>query len=225
MNKRHSLFIGAVFSIAYSLPVTAATEFPVTARLFVGAVSTDPKDVNTEMKAESLKEFGTITQFGAEATYPLAKLIDVGFRYTLRTSKVTENPDDSITDYYADLKQEAVSGVVRVPILNTSIVKLDVFGAVGGTNTTLKIKTLSQEGELNKKGDNGWFGSMVANYGASVAVGYKGFYFVVEGGYEDNKAKDLKRTGTVNTNIETIDISGSYISVGLMFDGVKATKK
>ncbi|MNL88607.1 hypothetical protein D3C87_2184120 [compost metagenome] len=43
---------------------------------------------------------------------------------------------------------------------------------------------------------------------------------VFEGGIESNKVKDLKSSGTVNSSIDTLDLSGSYFSLGLMFDGV-----
>jgi len=74
----------AVFLLVF-LPISFASaveKFPVTARLFAGTVSTKPKDLNTEMKAQSLKEFTNVMQFGAEATYPLLFFVDIGLRYT-----------------------------------------------------------------------------------------------------------------------------------------------
>ena len=61
--------------------------------------------------------------------------------------------------------------------------------------------------------------------GGSVAFGYQGFFLVFEGGLETNKVKSLTRTGTVSNNVDTIDLSGTYASIGLMFDGVTARSK
>lgn len=217
----------AVFLLVF-LPVSfvsAAEKFPVTARLFAGTVSTKPEDLNTEMKAQNLKEFTNVTQFGAEATYPLTFFIDVGFRYTKRIQKMAESPDNILTDYEGEITQDSVYGVLRIPFVRTPIIRADVVGAVGGANTTFKIKTASQDGELTKKSEGASFASMVMNYGGSIAVGFKGVYLVVEAGVETNKMDKFKRSGTINSNVDKIDISGPYVTVGLMFDGVTATRK
>lgn len=200
-------------------------EFPVTARLFVGTVASSPNDVNTEMRAVGLHEFDAITQYGVEATYPLMKLIDIGLRYTKRTAKVLENPEDLTTEYDGEISQDSVSAVLRVPLIRGQIVRFDLFGAFGGANTVFKLKSATQDGELDKKSSDGPFGSVVTNFGASLGFGYKGFYVVFEGGVETNKMDSFKYTGNINNNIQELNISGSYFTLGLMFDGVKASKQ
>lgn len=207
-----------------NLNLAEAKEFPAQGRIFGGAIQADPKDVNTELAAQSLKEMDTVPQIGVEITYPLLKFLDVGMRYSRRGTVYDEETPSPTTEYEAEFKQDAILLLARVPLLKTSLLHVDVFGGVGGTNTTLKIKSATQDGEISKKESGDWVAAPYFSYGASFAIGYKWIYLFFEGGMESNKIEDFKRTGNVNNNIETIDLSGSYVSIGLMFDGIKATK-
>ena len=60
--------------------------------------------------------------------------------------------------------------------------------------------------------------------GASVAVGYKSFFFTIEGGYEHNKISGLKATN-INNAVDDLDLSGGYLVVGLLFDNVPVFTK
>ena len=203
----------------------AAAQFPAKARLFVGVTTVDPEDVNEEMTAQGLKEFENVSKLGVEITYAAAKFFDVGLNYTHRQMDRDELNSTPSTDWNASLKQDSVSMVGRLPFLKSKFVRMDVFAAVGGTNTTLTVKTATQDGELSRKESNDWFASVMTTYGASIAVGYKKFYLVLEGGIEANKVGSLKRSGNLNSNVETIDLSGSYASIGLLFDGITASTK
>lgn len=205
--------------------IALAKDFPVQARLFAGAVQADPKDVNTELEAQSLRTIDSVLQYGFEATYPVAKALSIGLRYNRRNLVRDEDDSSPVTDYQAELDQNSVSAIARIPLLKTNIVRFDIFGGVGGSNTTLKIKTATQDGEISRKEGGDWFATPITSYGGSLAIGYKKFYFVIEGGMESNKVGGLKRTGTVNTNIESIDLSGYYFTFGLLFDGMTASKK
>lgn len=35
-----------------------------------------------------------------------------------------------------------------------------------------------------------------------------------------NKIEKLEKSGTINDNVKTIDLTGSYLTIGLMFDGI-----
>lgn len=211
--------LGAViFAISlFSHSAFAAGSFPVKARLFAGILSADPADVNTEYKAQGLEEADDIGMFGAEAVYSFSKLFDGGFRYTKRYIQKEEDPADAATEYSSTIDQDSVTLVGRIPFVSTNIVRMDIFAGVGGAKTSLKMKTATQDGELTKSMN------LVTQYGASVAFGYKKVFFVIEGGYESNKVDSLEKTGTMNGNISTIDLTGPYISVGILFDSV-ATK-
>lgn len=202
-----------------------AKEFPVQARLFLGMTSTSPDNVNNVIEPEGLKKVTGNNQFGVEATYPLHKYFDFGFRYTKHLIANDEDPSSDSTDYNINVSQDSVLFIGRVPLVQSGIFKADVFAGFGGSNTTMKIKTAAQDGELSRSAGDGWFATPYTAAGVSLAVGYKQIYFVMEGGIETNKVTGLKRTGTVNSGIDSLDLSGSYFTIGLMFDGVTATSK
>jgi hypothetical protein len=128
-------------------------------------------------------------------------------------------PDPS-TDYVAKLSQDSVVALIRVPFVKSDFFRVDAFGGVGGSNTTFKIKTASQDGELTRREGNDWLATPYFSYGGSIAVGYKRVFLAVEAGVETNKVDGFKRKGTINDNVQTIDLGGGYFLVGLVFDGV-----
>lgn len=209
----------------FEVPAFAAIQFPAQARLFAGATTADPTNVNQEMDAQGLKEFKSIAKYGLEITYPALSLLEVGLRYTKRYIKNGEVNPTPNADYRALLDQDSVSLIARVPFIKTQVVRVDVFGGVGGSNTSLKIKTATQDGELSRRASNDWYATLQSSLGGTVAVGFKNFYVFLEGGFESNKVGSLQRSGTINGNIQTIDLSGGYASIGLMFDGITATSK
>jgi hypothetical protein len=220
---RISLLI-CILTIVSAAHLASANNVPVQGRVFIGSTVVDPVNVNAELNAQGLKEVDSMPQFGAEILYPVLKYVDVGLRYTKRNISRDELISVSSTEFESQIDQDSALAVVRVPFFKTDIVRIDVFAGFGGTNTSYKIKTATQDGELTRKDTNAWFASSYSSYGGSVAIGYKQFYFVVEGGIESNEVKGFKSTGTINS-LNTIDLSGSYFTVGLMFDGITASSK
>lgn len=214
-----------LFLVVILLPSFSwANDFPVQVKLFAGATDSDPKDINDESATEGFEKFGTAAQLGLEATYPVIKYLELGLRFAYRDFAAKEVIPTANQDYKYQLTQTTGQGVVRIPFVKTSMFRFDAFAGIGGSNTTLKVKTPTQNGELSRKDSGDWFGALTSSYGASVAVGYKKVYFVVEGGFESNKIDSLKRTGTVNSNINEIDLSGTFVTIGLMFDGMASSK-
>lgn len=224
MGIRYSIALVFIFMV-FQTDLVFASNFPVTARFFIGQTKVDPVNLNTEMTAQSLKKIDAVSQLGLEATYSVFKYLDFGIRYTKRYVNQDELTNNPATDYHGQIDQDSVLLLARVPFFRTNIVRADIFGGVGGSNTTFKIKTATQDGELTRRESNDWFATPYASFGASVGIGYKKFFLVAEGGLETNKVNKFKRTGTVNTNIDNIDLSGSYFTIGLMFDGLSASKK
>jgi len=200
-------------------------DVPIQGRIFAGVSDVDPKEVNTEYEAQGIKKAKSLPQFGIEIAYPLLKALDVGLRYTKRHIQRDELNSPLLTQYESEIDQDSAALIARVPFFKSNIIRLDAFGGVGGTNTTLKMKSAAQDGQLSRKDSSEWFASPYTSYGASVAIGYKKFYAVIEAGFESNKVGKLKRTGTINDNIQTIDLSGSYVTVGFLFNGITPTKK
>lgn len=224
MGRRHIFAI--ILGMVLGAQIVEAKEFPVQARLFAGNTKVDPKNLNTELEAQSLKKVDSISYLGVEATYPVLSFVNVGLRYSRRSAENYENPSNPTTDYYSRIDQDSVLGLIRIPFLKTALLRLDAYAGVGGSNTTFKIKSATpQDGELSKKESGDWFATPYYAYGASVAIGWKMVYLVVEGGMETNVVDGFKRTGTINNNIQKIDLSGSYFMLALMFDGVMAKSR
>lgn len=131
-----------------SQTASAAKEFPAQLRLFAGALAADPKDVNEELEANSLKKFDAITMFGGEISRSLAKHFEIGLRYAVRIGNQDELVSNELTSYEASLNQEVYSLVARVPIVKSSILRFDAWGAYGGSNTRLKLKTATDLANL-----------------------------------------------------------------------------
>ncbi len=197
-----------------------ATEFPVQARLFAGATAIKPEALNTEMTAQGLKNMETLTQVGVEITYPALPYVNLGFRYSRRLATQDETNSDAATEYLASLNQDSLLALVRLTVLKSDFFRLDAFAGAGGSNTSYKIKTASQDGELTRREGNDWFATPYFSYGGSVAVGYKWVFLALEAGFESNKVDGFKRVGTVNDNVQAIDLSGSYVLLALVFDGI-----
>lgn len=202
-----------------------AKEILVQARLFVGSTSINPDNLNDSLEADGLEKMDGITHLGVEITYPVLKYLDVGARYTKKYTDSEENPANPATNFTAELSQDNYLLIARVPVVRSDSFRFDVFAGVGGTNTNVKLKTISQNGELTKGIGNSWYSSPYAAAGVSVGMGFKKVYVVVEGGYEHNKVDGFKRSGNPNANIDDLDLSGGYFTIGLMFDGIPGTTK
>lgn len=189
-------------------------------RLFLGSTQISPKQANDALDTTGMAKLDMHNQLGLEITLPLLKFAQAGFRYTHRPTREEEATANDTTDYYTELNQQVFAGVLRAPLVNRDVFKFDVVLGAGLTSTELKLKSAGLEGSLDKKG----YSSPMALAGLSFAVGYKKFYFVIEGGYEHNKVSGLKESNITST-VKELDLSGSYLTVGLLFDDVPVFTK
>lgn len=202
-----------------------ASDVPVQGRAYIGATKVAPDNLNTELNAQSLKKVEVVARYGAEMTYPIFKYFDFGLRYLRTEINRDEATSTIVTNYEADIAQDAFMAVARISLLKTDILRIDVFGGYGGANTTYKIKTATQDGELRRRDDAGWIASPYSSYGGSIGLGFKPVFLFVEAGVDKNKVESFSRIGTINSNVNTIDLSGSFFMVGLIYDGVSAKRK
>lgn len=223
MNYRSIKWL--LFSVLFTPYFAIANEFPVQARFTAGSTGVDLTNLNETIEAQGLKKFENLTQFGLEITYPLVTYLDVGARLTARLANNEEETPDPNTDFSARIEQQSYLLVARIPFVKTDLIRADVFAGFGGSNTSFKIKTAGQNGELTRTATEGWLATPYAAYGASLAIGHKWLYVVFEGGIETNKVDSFTRSGTVDSNINTLDLSGSYFSVGLLLDGIPGSRK
>lgn len=220
VKKSLSLFFVFFFSTTFTL----AADIPIRARVFLGASNGNLSNVNTELKSLSLDEMGSIPFFGAEVTYSVLPALEVGLNY-LKRQNIRKSSANAGQDYEAQFDQSVFLGIARVPLLKTNVFRIDAFAGAGGSNTNLKINSATVVGEVSKKDSKEFVASFTSRYGASVGAGYKGVYFYVEAGYEDNKVNSLDRTGNISSEISSIDMSGPFALIGLQFDAPEITKK
>jgi hypothetical protein len=210
-----------VFLVLSATRFAFAEEFVAKGRIFAGANSADPAELNTEMSKQNIKDFKTLTKYGVDITYALSGVLDVGFRYERISQKNLEVTATAGQDFSANLTQDAVLGVARTTYLKSDILRGDVFVGAGAASTKFAIKNATQDGQLESSGYN----SLVAEAGTSVGVGYKKVFVFLEGGYIYNKVSSgLGRTGNINGNVGTLDLSGGYLVLGLLFDDIMARK-
>lgn len=188
------------------------------ARLFLGSTQTSPSELNTELTAQGLKNVELNNQFGLEITFPLLAYFNGGLRYSKMVIGLDEKTSDTSTQYEAGVNQEVFDFVGRVPFFRSNLIIVDGVVGVGGSNTKYNIKTATQDGELEKKGTP--FATPHALAGVSVAIGWEKYFFVVESGYNMNKIDDFTKSGTINDNVKSMDLSGAYVTIGLLFNGI-----
>jgi hypothetical protein len=188
-------------------------------RLFLGTTWTKPSELNTELTAQGLKNIESNPHFGIEITFPTFQYLNLGLRYSHYTLSQGESSSGSGTDYKAELSQDGLMGIARLPLVRSDVFYFDLFAGVGANKSVYTEKTASQDGKLEKDAS-----PMMAG-GASLAFGYKKYFLFVEGGYESNKLEDLTKSGNLNGNVKTIDLSGSYVIAGLMFEGIPIFSK
>lgn len=205
--------------------VFAADFMMLQGRIFLGGTTVNPQNFNNAIETDGLKKLDKITNYGAEITFPTFRFLELGARYTRRQFTQEENPANLSTDYAARGTQNSYLLLARIPFIRSSILRFDIFGGAGGSNTNIKIKTASYDGEFTRSAGSNWYATPYVTAGASLGIGIKHILLYLEGGYESNKVNHFKTSGTVNPSINNLDLSGNYFSVGIMFDGIRGYKQ
>ncbi len=133
--------------IFFGVVNTFAADLPIRGRVFLGSSNGSLSNVNNELKNLGLEELSSIPFFGAELTYSVLPFVEVGLNYLKRQNirKSTSNPS---LDYGTEFDQNVFLGILRIPFVKTSLLRIDVFAGFGGSNTTLNIKSATQNGVL-----------------------------------------------------------------------------
>lgn len=208
--------------ICFYVQETLGKDLFVQGRLFLANNSIDRfNTLNTALESDGLNAIDKTDNLGVEITFPLFRFLEPGMRYTRRSATALESPDNPITNYEAKLSQDTIMLMVRLPIIRSSFFRYDVFGGVGGSNTKLKLHTASGSGELSRAKSGDWVASPTYAIGSSIGIGFRHILLFLEGGHEKNTVDKLKSSGTVPAGINSIDLSGSYFMLGIMFDGIR----
>lgn len=233
LEKRRAKFLSkagfySVLFIYFCLAFSEAAfgnEKRVQGRAFVSQISPAATELKGEFARNGVPDLGVYLRIGAEFTYPVLEYLDLGFRYEnitasapgftnltgLQTSKAT---------------MDSLQFLARIPIIKLSFFRFDIFGAYGLNSSTVEFATATQYTKVS--GGGSWHpeDSQSSGYGASVGVGYNGFYIYGEAGRTINVNQGLRRTGSLVTTYSKFDLSADYIAVGFIYDGdVKTGKK
>jgi hypothetical protein len=214
-----------LFLAFFSTSIYASGDLWLQGRLFIANTSVKPSNLNTTLTSEGLKNIDKTVNYGVEITFPVHRFFEPGMRFTHRVLSADENPTNNTTNYALDGKQESLLLMTRFPIIKSPFLRLDTFAGVGGSNTKLSIVSASHNGAFSKTAVSDWYASPYYAFGASFGVGINSILLYCESGYEFNKVKNFTTSGTVNSNFNELNLSGSYFLIGIMFDGVKGTKK
>jgi hypothetical protein len=211
--------------ISLALTILPATTFAESenarfhVRLYGGAHSIQPTDLNNVVTPVSIEEFKSLPIYGLEVAYAVLPFVTTGVRmeagYT-RNKETSASPTVPDNPYYSSISTQETSAVVRLTVLHTQVVHFDVFGALGSTKASVDVRTGS--GEATYTAQNSLGGTQ--SYGASIGGGWSSVYLYLEGGHRNVTLSDITREGHLSNNITSLDLSGNYVKVGLLFAGL-----
>ncbi len=210
-----------VFAVLVVLVLNAQTSFAGDEvinqiKISYGQRSLNPKDANALVEADGIESFKKINYLGLEASRDLGSFVNLGLRMNLGMMRA--KPTDSTVSgtYYASLSQVDFLIMLNFPFVKSEKFKAEIVSGIGASSSSLTIKTASQDG-----GFSATQSLPTAVIGAAMAVGHKYVFLRIEGGYEYSKPSSFVKTGTPTGTLETLDLSGPYIIVGILIDGLK----
>jgi hypothetical protein len=182
--------------------------------MYIGVLDADPKLMNDQLSSFGLKKFSSIPFAGADIAWPVGNYFTFGIRYVVGNQTRDESPPNFVQSYQAKIDNKAYAVTSRVAFLQKKWIRADVLAGVGLSSTNVEVTSATTTGS--------W--SLTSNFpyyvgGASLALGYDHYFLVVEGGYVSNKITDPLATGTGFPKIDNIDLSGTYMTVGLLYTG------
>lgn len=217
----NALWIPVFISVAglTFLPTLAmANAKRVQGRAFYSQMSPDPVAMKSEMQAKGVSDFGIYQRLGADFTYPVSEYIDLGARIENITSTGTQYSHTQRT-YGSKLEMNTLQALLRVPVLKTSFFRFDVFGTYGIAAAEVELATATSASSVSGRSYTTGAESRTTTYGASVGVGYNGWYLYAEAGRSVNLLGSLEHTGSLSTSFRELDLSADYIAVGFIHDG------
>jgi hypothetical protein len=134
-----------IFSLYFLLAQQLfAKNLPVQGRVFLGATAVEPDQVNVDLVADGFEDIDAIGNLGVEILFPINKYLDLGIRYTQRSTVSYDSPNNPLNDYGAELSQEAALAVARVSLLKSKIFRADLFAGFG----LVQLKTVNSQKKI-----------------------------------------------------------------------------
>ncbi|AZZ35295.1 hypothetical protein CIK05_00240 [Bdellovibrio sp. qaytius] len=185
-------------------------------RFFLSDTKFANKDENLGalMMPDQIEEMKGITGFGLEVDAELNSWFKAGTKVKGVFNGSNKKEAAFPATEYISVQQYSAGLTGRVMLVNKDNIFLDMFGELGLSNNSVELKTSGGTAKWEK---NSHF---YQRAGASMGLGGSLLKMYVEGGYENFKMKNPNYEGTIGQNINEIDLSGSYVSVGLVISGI-----
>lgn len=205
---------------------TWAASFPARARLIVSTTQVKVPELNELLSSRGFDSVSLLPSVGVEITRPLGSRFEAGFRYQFRLlTRGVEGLDFGGGSPFAAFRQDTIQAIARLSVVRRKVFRADLVAGVGGNNSRFEIKNTAQDGELNRTALGDFVSTPMGSVGASFGFGAGKFYLMSEVGYERNRIPDLVKSGALTTSINTIDISGPYVMLSILFDGISASRR
>jgi hypothetical protein len=213
----------AVFVVA-TIPLKSFAGDEVINQLlfFYGQQNIKPTQANDMLKSAGFtEELSKLTFYGVQASRDITPKFNLGLRGLIATTRV-EIPDTYTTtteNHRAYIMRTNLSVILSSPVIKTEKFKAEGLLGFGAGGASLDLKNGTQDGDYGNSSSG-----PTALIGAALYFGYKYVFLRVEGGYEYNDVGSLTKKGTLTSNLEKLDLSGGYFSVGLTIDGLALGK-
>lgn len=183
-------------------------------RLFLSnnSYTDDNSSLNNLGTTDNIEKMKSFAGFGLEADAKLNSWFKVGTRFKGIFNSVY--PPGS-TASYIQLSQYSAGLLGRVPLVDSNTVLVDIFAELGASNNKIEVKT-SASGSAEFTKDSVFF----QRVGASVGLGWPSFKIFAEAGQEFHKIESLNKSGSLVNTVNSVDLSGPYISAGLIISGM-----
>lgn len=177
-------------------------------------LTTAPTALNNLTAPDNVPALDTLQSLGIEidGQYKWIKF-GVKFGYTNSSAQPPNAPFPAPA--YLSVSQLTAGVLTRIPIITQPAFLLDAFAELGAADTTFNAQTVSS-GKATIEKDKNFY----QRAGASVGVGTSAIKLYAEVGQEWNNLKDLSSSGTLVTNIPSVDLSGTYYAIGLIISDV-----
>lgn len=206
----------------FSLPVFAAdnTKKKFSARLLAGTHQFGFDDANTLIESRGIEPINHDIFGGIELDQDIWGPLAVGFRYQAHFStgnEIADPPADPLNKAYASFNRHLFGIVGRLRVVRTEALVVEIFGAAGGAQSKLKVHTSTGSQSFERTQDN--LGGFTMS-GATIGVGWGGFYLFGEVGMEWSKVGSLSRTTGASATPTKFETNGTFGTVGFMFSGI-----
>lgn len=172
------------------------------------------EELNTLLAADGIEKLDKVVGFGLEANADVTSWFKAGTKFKGIFAGSNKNEAQLPATEYIQIQQYSAGLIGRIGLINKQNFLLDVFAEAGLSNNTIEIKSSLGTAKWDKKSH------FYQRAGASLAAGGSGFKFYVEGGYENFKLDNLEHTGSFGQSTSSIDLSGPFVGVGLIFSGI-----